>query len=167
MTAVSAACTPIAPSIHKSVLRTGDSEKNRTSVAPQPQSLQRLSPERKEGELKITWVRDDESLDEELGPTGALKRATDDEITELKTLADGKLMVIALPEDWKAQDHELRVVVRVQVASARLEEIRSSEEAEWSFWLHESRKAVAVSQALEKSQLGAAILNVYLVSEKR
>jgi hypothetical protein len=164
--AFAAACTPIAPSVHKSVLRPGAPEKVRPSPVPASQDLQRITPERKEGALKVTWVRDDEQLEQELGSIPQLKRASDEEVAELKTLSDSRIMVLPLGEDGLFQDQEVRVVIRVQMASARLEEVRAQEEAAWNFWVHDSRKAIAASQALDKSQLGGAIVNVYVVGEK-
>ena len=167
ITAVAAACTPIAPSVHKSVLRVGESENSRASPVPAPQAIQRVVHERRDGTLKVSWVRDDEALEHELGSQAPLKRASDEEVAELKQLSDGRIMMLSLPEEGTVSEQSLRVVVRIQLASSRLEELRPSEEASWNFWLHESRKTIAVSQTLEKSQLGASILNVYLVSEKQ
>lgn len=171
------ACTPIAPSIHKSVLRSGDSQRVLPQPSPSgqaPQVSQRLSSENKESQLEIRWIRDDEQLSEELDSDRIfeLKKLGIDEIARLRKEGFIRLSPFeeAHEESGTHSSLAIRIILRVQMSEERLQEKVAAES--WRFgWEDDSRRVLAIShsdpKADSKGQVAEALVSVHVVTEKK
>lgn len=167
------ACTPIAPSIHKSVLRSGDSQRVLPNPSPStqaPQVSQRLSSEHKDSQLEVRWVRDDEQLSDELDSDKVteLKKLSLEEIGRLRKEAWVRVAPFddSMDEANAPQSVPLRIVLRVQMSEERLQEKIAAES--WKFWWEDdSRKTLGISHSDAKGQVAEALVSVHVVTEKK
>jgi len=171
------ACTPIAPSVHKSVLRSGDSQRVLPQPSPSsqaPQVAQRLSSENKESQLEIRWVRDDEQLSDELDSDRVfeIKKLGIDEIARLRKEGFIRLSPFeaAGEESGSHSALPIRIILRVQMSEERLQEKVAAES--WKFgWEDDTRKVLAIShsdpKAESKGLVAEALVSVHVVTEKK
>lgn len=167
------ACTPIAPSIHKSVLRSGDSQRVLPNPSPStqaPQMSQRLNSDQKDSQLEIRWVRDDEHLSNELDfdKVTELKKLSLEEIGRLRKDAWLRLTPFedTVEEAHAPQSVPVRIILRVQMSEERLQEKIAAES--WKFWWEDdSRKTLGISHSDPKGQVAEALVSVHVVTEKK
>jgi hypothetical protein len=171
------ACTPIAPSIHKSVLKSGDSQRVLPAPSTSPRGdspSQRLNSDSRESQIEVRWVRDDDSLSKELESEVDFspRKATKDELSLLRKEGGLRIELNVGESDSKEVDlkegnksRAVRVVLRVQLSEERLQALL--EEESWSFaWEDSSRKTLVLSTGSSKSAIGDALVSIHLISER-
>lgn len=156
-------CTPIAPSVHKSVLRSGEPQRVVPASSPSPQSPTRLRPENESTPIEARWIADDETLSLELesGGTDLQLRVSSDQVQALKR--EGTLR-ISLPEEHSGKSlKKLRLLMRVQMSQERLEKQLSNDT--WDFaWDGADKTSVLISETASTSGKSASVIQDALVS---
>ena len=156
-------CTPIAPSVHKSVLRAGEPQRVVPASSPSPQAVQRVRAETEGTPIEIRWIPDDEMLGQELESAGTdlQLRVSSDQIQTLRR--DGSIR-ISLPEDHPGKSlRKLRLLIRVQMTQERLEKQLANDT--WDFsWENADKSAVLVTETASISGKSASVIQDSLVS---
>ena len=164
---VALACTPLAPSVHKSVFRRGEPIKSTTGpIAPSP-TVRALLPGSSILELEAFWVRDDEALTAQLEGREELRRLSADELKEIQNLGPSVLAhfdpLEGLNPDKLKTGRDIRIVARVQLQKARFDELIKTEASSWAFGLDRETGKLSVAHESEQSVLAGHIVNLYLV----
>jgi hypothetical protein len=174
---LASACTPIAPSVHKSVLRPGDSERILPGSSPSPSAAQRLTPsagsrtnlDDQKLLIEARWITEDEALSREIDLTNKaqLIRLSSEQSSRLKAES---LFSVNLPEEFANKKlARIRLLVRVQMSSERLE--KSLSEESWDFAVsskssEDSSRVLQISHA-DNSAIAESLVSVHILFEER
>lgn len=156
LTTWAAACSPIAPSVHKSVLRPVDPQAVAPGTAAGSTSATDAAPEDYKGlPIEVRWVTEDSVLVQELEPRSnqVLVRVASESITKLKS--EGELRV-ELPEVQGKSIRRIRLVIRVQMGAERLEKALAAEP--FVFGTDKESKVLTISRTDDGSQKAPSVV---------
>ncbi len=156
-------CTPIAPSVHKSVLRSGEPQRVVPASSPSPQAVQRVRADVEGTPIEVRWIPDDELLSQELESSGSdlQLRVSSEQIQSLRR--EGTIR-ITLPEDHPGKTlRKLRLLMRVQMTQERLEKQLSNDT--WDFaWETADKSSILVTETASVSGKSTSVIQDALVS---